>query len=214
MFISLFMLVNSLAAKKVINMKKILSFILALIMIFAISATAFADNIQSGAMQAPTAISVNTDTVTIINDPELLAKANEEVEEAEVTAANSNLTLKNKVLVGQRYYSDSPFLADSIRGPMSVGPTLTLSTKATAGYNGECGVSADLITAKFGVNFSYEETVTRTFTFDPIPKNKTLTYRCYVNYNVYQFDVYNGSEKVGTSQYWTPVGIVVTQSIG
>ena len=62
----------------------------------------------------------------------------------------------------------------------------------------------------FGVNFSEEVEVIREYQFDPIPYGKFLTYEAYVNYNVYEFEVYDGNTYVGKSKYWTPVGIVVT----
>ena len=70
-----------------------------------------------------------------------------------------------------------------------------------------------MISASFGVDFSYSEKVTRSYQFDPIPARKWLVYRCYVNYNVYEFDVYSGSQYLGISKYWTPVGIVVEHEL-
>lgn len=169
-------------------------------------------SIEQDSTVAPNEHSVNTNTTMVMNDPALIAKYEEDFAAMSEQAARLGLTLKNRTLVGQRYYTDSPFLVDSIQGPMSKGPELEFETKATAGFNGECGVTKGIIEASFGVDFSYEETVTRTFPFDPIPAGKTLTYKCYVNYNLYEFDVYNGSKKLGTSNYWTPVGIVVHHS--
>ena len=149
-----------------------------------------------------------------MNDPALIQKADATIQEdVQIIAARLGLTLKNRTNTGQFYYGDDPFLADSIQGPMSTGPKLDFETTAKAGFNGDCGVTKGMITASFGVDFSYSEKVTRSYQFDPIPARKWLVYRCYVNYNVYEFDVYSGSQYLGTSKYWTPVGIVVEHEL-
>lgn len=191
-------------------MKKLLAAILSFAMILSVSASAFAAEITP----APSSYSVNSSTVTVLNDPILIERAEATIpEDIQAAAARLGLTLKNRESIGQRYYDDQPFLADSIQGPMSKGPVLTFETTASAGFNGECGVTKGLISATFGVDFSVSETVTRTYTFDPIPKGKWLKYKCYVNYNVYEFEVYSGSVYIGTSKYWTPVGMVVEHEL-
>ena len=116
-----------------------------------------------------------------MNDPALIQKADATIQEdVQIIAARLGLTLKNRTNTGQFYYGDDPFLADSIQGPMSTGPKLDFETTAKAGFNGDCGVTKGMITASFGVDFSYSEKVTRSYQFDPIPARKWLVYRCYV----------------------------------
>lgn len=38
---------------------------------------------------------------------------------------------------------------------------------------------------------------------------KILSYQAFVNYNVYEFEVYDLGNYQGISNYWTPVGVVV-----
>lgn len=185
-------------------MKKFLASILALVMILSVSASSLAAEITP----APSSHSTNSATSVNLIDPVLFQKAEAAFQEnIQERAALFGLTLKNRDLIGQRFYSDEPFLVDSIEGPMSIGPDLTFETTAKAGADGELGVSKGLISATFGVDFSVTETVTRHYVFDPIPAGKFLVYKCYVLYNVYEFEVYSGSEYLGTGKYWTPVGI-------
>jgi len=191
-------------------MKKIFASLLSFAIILSISVPAFAAESPS----APSSPSVNSGNVTILNDPALIQKADATIQEdVQINAARFGLTLKNRTTAGQFHYGDDPFLADSIQGPMSTGPKLDFETTAKAGFNGDCGVTKGMISASFGVDFSYSEKVTRSYQFDPIPARKWLVYRCYVNYNVYEFDVYSGSQYLGISKYWTPVGIVVEHEL-
>lgn len=186
--------------------KRIMVLMLSLLMLTGLGTTAFAAEAPEMRTQAPNVKTVESENVTVLNDPALIAK-NEELPDA--VPALFGLTLKNRVRVGEGYYMDEPFLVDNIQGPMQTGPEIEFESKSTAGFNGECGVSKGDIKAAFGVNFSHEETVTRTYKFDPIPAGKRLVYEAYVNYTIYEFEVYSGSIYLGKSQYWVPVGIVV-----
>lgn len=190
---------------------------------------------------APLSISKETELLEkntklfVINDPQLLKEADEIVnkyaqsleERLNVLGGKNNfkiiveventlrssLILTNLVLEGNFHYGDRPFLVDTIYGPMSTGPKITFYNEAKSGYSGTLGVEAWMITANFGVNFSTVHSITREFQFDAIPSGKKLTYKAFTNYNKYRFYVYNGSNYYGISHYWTPVGIVIKQSL-
>lgn len=164
-------------------------------------------------IEIPEGKTIKSVKITVLNDPALLKKASDIPFQTQSPLSAAALTLSNRVYAGNFYYNDQPFLSDSIEGPMATGPNLKFEHKTTAGFSGELGVEASVITASFGVNFSEEITVTRTYQFDPIPAGDWLIYSAYVNYAVYRFDVYSGSTYLGTSSYWTPVGIVITQEI-
>lgn len=186
--------------------KKLLSVVFTGIMVVSMGTGVFA------AQSAPDTTAVSNENVIVLNDPALLDKS-DAITSSPGEAQWGGLTLMNRKLIGQRYYSDSPFLVDSIEGPMGTGPQIEFETKETAGFNGECGVSMGDIEASFSVDFSREQTVRRTYQFDRIPAGKYLTYEAFVNYNVYEFDVYDGYTYLGKSQYWTPVGIVVNHDV-
>lgn len=161
------------------------------------------------------ATATNADNVLILNDPALLEKADTVMDSAVNNAAQRGLfiTLKNRELTGQFYYGDSPFLVDSVEGPMAEGPRITFTTTSKIGANLDLGVSEANIEASFGVNFEESYSLERAYQFDPIPNGKWLTYKAYTNYNVYDFEVYNMGEYVGISSYWVPVGIVVEHDL-
>jgi len=165
----------------------------------------------------PEGKSLESVKVTVTNDPDLINQANTSYQSnmsaRQGLLAKGVITLDNRVYKGTRYYSDQPYLSDTIQGPMSTGPKIQFDTSTTAGFNGSCGVTSSMITASFGVNFSKTITVTRTYQFNPIPVGKYLRYSAFVNYAVYDFTVYSDQIKQGTSTYWTPVGIVVTQEL-
>lgn len=192
-------------------------------------------------IEEPTSVSQETDEfgentrIIVLNDPVLMKEADEAANryakslEEQLNNLNGNsdfkvivesennskssLILTGLVLEGQFYYGDNPYLVDTIYGPMSTGPKITFYNESKSQYNGEFGVEAWMITAKFGVNFSTVHSLTRDLQFDPIPAGKRLTYKAYTNYNKYKFYVYNGSAYYGISRYWTPVGIVVHQNL-
>lgn len=92
---------------------------------------------------------------------------------------------------------------------MSTGPIIVFKTESSVGASLDLGVSKGNIEASFGVDFSKNYSLERTYQFNPIPAGKWLTYKAYTNYNVYDFDVYYLGIHLGTSSYWVPVGIVV-----
>ena len=159
------------------------------------------------------------DNVVVLNDPELLQMfestgallSTDPDPEPGPNPHQPEITLTNRVLVGERYYGDQPFIVDSLQGPL-VKPSFELVTSSTCGWNADVSISKSLISATFGVNFSKEYSLKRTITFGDVAAGETLIYRAYVNYCVYQYDILTDGVKTGTGRYWTPVGIVVTQS--
>ena len=192
--------------------RKLLTTILIALTMVGMSTTVMASE-EVKPYAAPSEVAGSNESFIVSNDPELLAQNQRIFDEVEVKAARAGLTLKNRVLTGQYFYGDQPFLVDSIEGPMKEGPVLTLEGSSKRGFSGECGVGAADIELSFGVDFEETITVTRRFQFHPIPARKVLTYRPFINQNVYEFDVYRGSTYLGTSKYWAPVGIVVQQEI-
>ncbi|WP_413828543.1 hypothetical protein [Methanobrevibacter sp. UBA46] len=160
----------------------------------------------------PKESSIASENTIILNDSALIEKS-EKMFPDSVKPEAIGVTLKNKKLVGQFYYGDNPFLVDSVKGPMATGPKIVFEETASGGVNSEYGVGAGDIETSFGIDINYEETVTRTYQFDPIPKNKFLTYMAYVNYSVYEFDIYSWGSYVGEGTYWIPVGIVIEHDL-
>lgn len=191
-------------------MKKLFSLVLAL----ALMSTMFVTASAASSETMPTTMTVE-DNVLVLNDPALLAKADTVVESAVNNAAARGLfiTLKNRTLRGQYFYGDVPFLVDSVEGPMATGPKITFKTEATIGANLNLGVSESNIEASFGVSFKEVYSLERVYQFDPIPNGKWLNYKAYTNYSVYDFEVYDFGNYVGTSSYWVPVGIVVEHNL-
>jgi len=159
--------------------------------------------------------SSDANELLVLNDQELLAQAETVVESLVEEAATRGLfiTLSNRKLMGQFYYGDSPFLVDSVKGPMATGPKVTFTTSSKIGANLDLGVSKSNIEASFGVDFEKSYELERVYQFDPIPSGKWLTYKAYTNYNKYQFDVYLLGTYQGQSRYWVPIGIVVENSV-
>lgn len=188
-----------------------------LLVIFTLLIPVNAAPSQAELETAPDMPSIVSENIIVINDPELVAQAENPIVPSSIDPdpvdGRSGYVLKNRTLLGQYYYGDQPFLADKVKGPMDEGPELEISTKATAGYNIGFGLSSSLISSTFGVNFSYEYSLTRIFKFNSIPAGRTLEYRAFVNYSVYQYDIYSGGVKQGTGKYWVPVGIVIDQNL-
>lgn len=110
-------------------MKKILSAVLALAMVACMSITVFADGVICEPEDMPNTVAENNRTTVVLNDETLIEKADQFVETNDEIACYAGLTISNRKLVGQRYYSDEPFLVDSINGPLATGPTLTFETE-------------------------------------------------------------------------------------
>lgn len=194
---------------KGVSYEKLFSLILAVTLMSSMFITA-----NAASNTSPATVTDNNNLI-ILNDSELLAKADTAVEAMVGEAATYGffISLKNRQLRGQYYYGDVPFLVDSVKGPMAVGPKITFKTKTTANAKLDFGITKDEIKAHFGVSFTKEEELERVYQFDPIPVGKYLTYKAYVNYSVYDFEVYSLGIYQGMSCYWVPVGIVVEHNL-
>ena len=196
--------------------KKMIVTLLTGIMVMGMSTSVFAEeSIQESS--SPSTISKNTSNTIVLNDEGLIDELENFKSFESDIQARFGIELKNSELRGQYYYGDTPFLVDSIEGPMSVGPVIEFEDSVSGGVNTSAGVSVGVdssnVEASFGVDVSATKTVTKTYTFDPIPSGKWLTYEAYVNYSVYDYDIYLWGEYKGTGAYWIPVGIVVKQDL-
>lgn len=159
---------------------------------------------------APEEPVVASDNVLYVIDPELLKMEGNGcvplVVDPDPIDGRTGVYLKNCVYTGEYYYKDSPFEQAIISGPKS-SYLKPISYNTKANWNAGYSVTDSMITNTFGVNFNKTYSLNTTLQLSNIPAGKSVTYKCFVLYNVYQFDIYHNEVAVGTGKYWIPVGI-------